>query len=173
VNATSWIRLGLVVIVAIVVQVAVLDDIVVFGVHPDLMVVIAAAGGVVAGPGRGATIGFVAGCFSDLAVNLPFGLGPLTFVLVGFGSSYLLRAASGRELPVAELTTTVVAAAGGTVLYALIGAAVNQPGMLGPTFVRAVVIVAIGACLFGLGALRAVRWIIEPSASAVGGIGSA
>jgi rod shape-determining protein MreD len=172
-NAVSWIRLAVVAVVGIVLQVSVFDDIDLLGVHPDLMVVIAAAGGIVAGPARGAMIGFVAGCFADLAVNLPFGMGPLTFVLVGFGSSYLLRAASGRDLPIAELSTVVVSAGAGTILYALIGAGIGQPEMLGSACARAVVIVAVGAAITGLAVLRVVRWVIEPSASSViGGIGA-
>jgi hypothetical protein len=170
-NPVSWFRLGVIVVVGIVLQVSVLDDITIFGAHADCMIVIAAAGGIVAGPSRGAMIGFVAGCFSDLAVSLPFGFGPLTYVLVGFGASYLLRAASGRDLPVAELSTTVVCAAAGIVLYALFASAVGQPGMLGPAVGRAVIVVGVGALLFGFAALRAIRWIVAPSATAIGGIG--
>jgi hypothetical protein len=171
-NGLSWFRLLALSAFAIVLQVSVLNEINVLGAHADLMIVIAAAGGVVAGPARGAMIGFVAGCLSDLTVALPFGFGPLTFVLVGFGSNYLLRAASGRDIPVAELSTTVIAAVAGTVLYALIAAAIGQPGMLGPALVRAALLVAGGSILFGFVVLRATRWVVEPSATAIGGIGA-
>ena len=117
--------------------------------------------------------------FPPLPINNVAGMGlvegllltSLTFVLVGFGSSYLLRAASGRDIPVAELSTTAVASVAGTVLYALIASLVGQPGMLTSTLVRAAVLVAIGALLFGLVVLRAIRWVIEPSVAAIGGIG--
>jgi rod shape-determining protein MreD len=172
VNGASWARLVLVAITAVLFQVSVLDDITVLGAHPDVMVVIAAAGGIVAGPGRGAIIGFVAGCLSDLTVSLPFGFGPLTFVLVGFGSSYLLRAASGRDIPVAEVSTTVVASVAGTVLYAVLAAAVGQPGMFGAEFARVVLIVAAGAIVVSWAVLGILRWVLEPSNSVAGiGIG--
>jgi hypothetical protein len=170
-NPGSWIRLGIVALVGIVLQVGVLNDIVVLGAHADLMVVIAAAGGIAGGPGRGAIIGFVAGCFSDLSVSLPFGFGPLAFVIVGFGSSYLLRAANGRDLPLAEVATVVGASVAGTFLYAFFAAAVGQPGMLGPNFVRVVADVAVGAGVMGLPALWVMRWVTGPSALVVGGIG--
>src|SRR5216684_1518647 len=115
-TAPSWSRVAIVVVVGILFQVSVLNNIVLLGAHADVMVVIAAAAGIVAGPGRGATIGFVAGCFSDLSVTLPFGFGPLAFTLVGFGSGYLLRSVSGRDIPVAELLTTAVASVAGTIL---------------------------------------------------------
>ena len=171
-NAASWVRLAIVAIVAVVVQVSVLDDIDLFGAHADAMIVLAAAGGVVAGPARGAIIGFVAGCLSDLTVSLPFGFGPLALVLVGFGAPYLLRAASGRDLPSAELATTVIASVAGTALYALFAAAVGQPAMLGAAVGRAMILVAAGAIVFGLVMLRAVRWVLAPSLSAIGGIGA-
>ena len=171
-NAASWARLALVALVAVVVQVSVLDNIDLIGAHADLMIVLAAAGGVVAGPARGAIIGFVAGCLSDLTVSLPFGFGPLTFVLVGFGAQYLMRAASGRDLPGSELATTAVASGVGTVLYAVIAAAVGQPAMLGSVVGRAAIIVFAGALVFGVVVIRAVRWVLTPSFSAIGGIGA-
>jgi cell shape-determining protein MreD len=172
VNPASWARLGFAAVAAVVIQVSVLDNVTLIGAHPDAMIVLAAAGGVVAGPARGAMIGFVAGCLADLTVSLPFGFSPLTFVLVGYGAPYLVRAASGRDLPTAELATTVVAAAAGTVLYALLAAAVGQPAMLGVAVARAVVIVAAGALVFGLLVLRVVRWVLAPSFTSIGGIGA-
>jgi rod shape-determining protein MreD len=169
VNATSWARLTLVTLVAIVLQVSVFDDITIIGAHADLMIVIAAAAGIAAGPGQGAVIGFVAGCLSDLAVNLPFGFGPLTFVLVGFGSSYLLRAISGRDLPLAELATVALSAAIGTLLYGLIATVVGQHGLFDTAGSTSIFIVGAAGVVLGLPVLAALRWVIEPSATTLGG----
>jgi rod shape-determining protein MreD len=173
VNVTSWVRCVGVALLAVVLQVSVFDEIVLFGAHPDGMIVLAAAGGIIAGSRGGAIIGFVAGCFADLAVALPFGIGPITGVCIGFGASFLYRATSGRDVPAAGIATVALLAAVGTVLYAVIAAAIGQPGMLGSACVRATIVVGLGGAVLALPALAIARWIIGPSTATLGGIGAA
>ena len=71
---SNWARLVLVCVVGLLLQMAVLDQIQVFGAHPDVMVLLAAGAGLVSGPQRGAISGFVIGLFADFAVNTPYGL---------------------------------------------------------------------------------------------------
>ncbi len=85
-SGANWARLALVVAAGLILQVSVLDQITVLGAHPDVMILIAAAAGMAAGPQRGAIAGFVAGLAADLVINLPYGLSALTFVLLGFGT---------------------------------------------------------------------------------------
>ncbi|HEX5265743.1 MAG TPA: rod shape-determining protein MreD [Acidimicrobiales bacterium] len=128
-NAMARSRLVLVLFVAMGLQLVVASRIQLAGVHPDLMVLTAVSAGVVAGPSRAATVGFVAGLLNDLFLQTPFGLSALTFCLVAYAVATLqggvLRAA--WWVPV---LTAVVATAGGEVLYALIGAIVGQGQML-------------------------------------------
>lgn len=168
-SGATWGRLLVLVVVTFLIQIAVLNQIVVFGAHPDAMVLIAVAAGIVAGPVRGATFGFVAGLAADLAVNLPYGLSALAFVLTGFGAAYLAGAAAGRDLAGTRVVLVMLGALFGTLLYAIIGAIVGQPDMLGTHLVRVLVIVAVGALVLGAPTLRAARWVLEPSAGPAGG----
>jgi rod shape-determining protein MreD len=116
-----------------VVQVAVLDQIVVFGAHPDVLVIFPAAAGLLQGPQRGAIVGFVAGVAADLVVQLPFGLSLLTFVLAGFVSGLIARASSGSDRGVADVLRCVLLAVATVALYVLLGTAIGQPGLHEPS----------------------------------------
>ena len=157
-SAANWARLVLVCLVGLVVQVGVLDGITVLGAHADLMVLIAAGAGMASGPERGMIAGFVAGLFADLVVNLPFGLSPLTFVLVGFAAGLVRETVVARDIGGAQVAACIAAAAAGTILYAIIGAIAGQPGMLGVATADALVSVTLGAVILAYPALVAARW---------------
>lgn len=157
-TATSWARLVLVLIAALVLQVAVVDQVTVLGSHADLMVLLAAAAGLLAGPERGGLVGFLVGLVADLVVTTPYGLSSLTFVLVGFGFGLLRLAPSAREARTVQVAACVVAGAAGTVLFAFLGALVGQSGMLGRTALDAVVVVTVGSLVLAWPALWAMRW---------------
>lgn len=160
-TATSWARLVLILIGALVLQVAVVDQVVVLGAHADLMVLLAGAAGLIAGPARGATIGFVVGLVADLVVTTPYGLSSLAFVLLGFGCGLLRLAPAAREARTVQVAACVVAGAVGTVLYAFLGALVGQAGMLGRTGLDAVVVVTVGALVLAWPAVWAMRWAFQ------------
>jgi len=161
VTATAWARLVLVLLGAVVLQVAVVDQLVVLGAHADVMVLLAGAAGLVAGPQRGAVVGFAVGLAADLIVPTPFGLSSLAFVLVGFAFGLLRLAPSAREARSVQLAACVLAGAAGTVLYALLGALIGQSGMLGRTGLDAVVVVTLGSLVLAWPALGAIRWVFE------------
>lgn len=167
-NAVTWARFALVVLVALVLQVGVLDEVVVLGAHPDVMVLLPIAAGLVAGPSRGAAVGFVTGLVADLVVQLPFGLSALAFVLVGFVAGLLAALPFGRDMPGTAATTLATLGAFGTALYALIGAIVGQPGMLSTQSVRAIVVVLLGGLVLALPVMRAMRWTFDPASGASG-----
>jgi rod shape-determining protein MreD len=168
VTASSWVRLVFVVAVGLVFQVAVLDDVTVFGAHPDVMILVAACAGMAAGPQRGAIAGFTAGLAADLVVNLPYGLSPLTFVLVGFGTGLLRANLAARDVESTEAATCVAAAAAGTLFYALLGALTGRSGMLGFVTVYALVVVTLGAVVLSWPVLRSLRWVFAGSQDRLG-----
>ena len=128
-GALARLRVAFVVFVAMAAQLTVASRLRLVGVHPDFMVLVAVAAGIVAGPARGATIGFLAGVLTDLFVQAPFGLSALTFCLVGYAVG-TFHAAVLRGSWWVPAATAVLASAGGEVLYALIGAIVGQGQML-------------------------------------------
>ena len=92
------VRLGVVVITALLLQVSLFSQFSFDGARPDVMILVAVAGGFVAGAERGAVIGFVSGLAYDLVLTTPLGLSAFVYTLVGYtvgaiGSSVVRSAA--------------------------------------------------------------------------------
>jgi rod shape-determining protein MreD len=168
VTAWHWARLLLVVVVALVVQVAVLDDITLLGAHPDVLVLLAAAAGMAQGPGRGAIAGFIAGIAADLVVNLHFGLSPLTFTLVGFGTGLIRPTLAARDVEGPQVVACIGAATVGTILYAVIGTITGTHGLIGAAAAEAVLSVTLGAVVLAYPALQIMRWVFTGSRAELG-----
>jgi rod shape-determining protein MreD len=112
-------------VVALLLQTTVLARMRVFGVMPDVMLLVAICGGITAGATRGATLGFASGMLIDLFLSTPLGLSALVFTLVGYGvgvaNTGVLR--SAWYIPV---LTAGAASVAGVVLYALVGSMLGE-----------------------------------------------
>lgn len=127
------------------------------GARPDVMLLLAVAGGYVAGPERGAVVGFSAGVAFDVFLSTPFGLSALVYCLVG----YLVGAVGASIMRTSWWTAPVVGGAGsavGVVLYALIGEVLDQHTFRGPSLLSIVVVVAAVNAVLAPVAFRAIRW---------------
>jgi rod shape-determining protein MreD len=82
-------RSALVLLSVLLLQVAVVADLEAFGERGDLILLMAIAAGSVAGPDRGATIGFATGLSYDLLLDTPFGLSVLTCVVAGYAAGWV------------------------------------------------------------------------------------
>ena len=143
-------RATLLILATLVLQVVVVSQITIFGARGDVVLLLAIAAGVVAGPERGAEIGFAAGLGYDLLLQgTPLGLSALVYCIVGFvvGSIHtsVLRAAGWISV-----VNVIVASAAGTVVYALVGRVLDQATFSGTPLP---IIVAVVALLNGLLAL--------------------
>ena len=115
-------KLPLLVLVALVVHAQLLPNVRVAGVQPNLMLLVAVAGGIVAGPSAGAVLGFSVGLLTDLLfLETPLGLSAMVFCLVGYGVG-LLQAGVLRSSWWLPVVTAFAACAAGEALFALIGA---------------------------------------------------
>ena len=99
-------RLGVVVLVALVLQVCLFSRFSYEGARPDVMILVAIAAGLVAGAERGALVGFVAGLAYDVVLTTPLGLSALVYCLVGYavgasGSGVLLASVNAVLAPLA------------------------------------------------------------------------
>jgi rod shape-determining protein MreD len=150
-------RTALVVVVALMLQVAVMPWLTVAGAQVDLMVLVAVAAGLVGGPERGARVGFVSGLAWDLIVDGPLGLSALAYCLAGYFVGSVQRSVVGPTWW-APLPGAALAAGGATVFYAVVGAGLgNREWLAGHSLVIAVV-VAFGAALLVLPAMRILSW---------------
>jgi rod shape-determining protein MreD len=77
-------RVCLLVLLVVIVQVAVFPHLRLFGVVPDLGLLLALAVGYQEGPELGAVAGFLAGFGYDLFLETPLGLNALTYAVVGY-----------------------------------------------------------------------------------------
>ena len=163
-NAMARSRLLLVLFVAMALQLVVASRLEIAGVHPDLMVLTAAAAGVVTSPARAATVGFFAGLLNDLFLQTPFGLSALAFCLV----AYAVGTVQGGVLRASwwvPAVTAVVATAGGEVLFALIGAIVGQGQMLTDRLGPIAGVVGGTSGVLALVAVPAVGWAVRTEAA--------
>lgn len=154
-----WLRAVAVAIVGLAVQAAVLDQIAVLGAHPDLMILLAGAAGAVCGSGRGASIAFVLGLLADLVVPTPYGLSPLTFVLVAFGAGVVRQLPGDRDGTSTQVATCLCAGVVGTALYAVLGEIAGQQGMVDRQLVYILLVVAVAAVVLTYPCVAAMRWV--------------
>ncbi len=160
---TGWarLRLGLVVVSILVVQLDVLDGLGIGHAHPDAMLLVAVAGGLVGGRQRGAVVGFVAGLASDAFLTTPFGLSALAFALVGFGVG-AARASLIRPAWWITPATGMLASAVGVGIYALLGATVGQGQMLGDRLALVVGVVSVANGVLAPLVVPLVGWALGP-----------
>ncbi|HEX2043600.1 MAG TPA: rod shape-determining protein MreD [Acidimicrobiales bacterium] len=128
-TADARFRAPLVVVTVLVLHLAVLSRLRVFGVTPDVMLLLAVAAGLRGGPSAGAAMGFTSGMAVDLFLDTPLGLSALVFTLVGFAmgtvGTGILRAA--WWIPV---VAAFVASAAGEAFFAVAGYLVGQTEMV-------------------------------------------
>lgn len=130
-------------------------------VRPDVLLLIAVAGGIAGGAERAAVIGFLAGIAADLFLHTPLGLSALTFSLVGFSVGALQSSVirSAWWIPPA---TAWMASAAGIMLYALLGALIGRPEFLQPRVVAAAAGVGAANALLVTPLVRVMAWALPP-----------
>lgn len=126
------------------------------GVAPDVMLLLAVAGGLVGGPVRGAVLGFTAGIAVDVFLRTPMGLSALVFTLVGYAVGIVSTGVLTPSWYLPILTASLASAAG-VVLYAFVGAMLGQP-MVSRRLVTIVGVVAVGNAMLAFPVIRAVTW---------------
>ena len=159
-----------VVVLFLTVQQTLMLDIHISGIHPDIMVVLPIAAGIIGGPSRGAIMGFGAGLVADLFLPTTFGLSALIGCLVGFGvgmATVALDRSAWWLPPLAALGASAVY----EVAYAAVGSILGQPQMLHVNIVGIVLVVSIVNALVAVPAVRFVGWAL-PKVSTEGMPGS-
>jgi rod shape-determining protein MreD len=163
VTARGVSRTILVVIVVLLLQSTIGVDFVIFGAHPDFMLLLPIAAGLALGPEEGAVMGFVAGLAADLLLPTPFGLSALVGCVIGCGVGYTTRSAVAG---IWWFTSGVALAASAVavMLYAVLGAVLGQEQFLDVDLVAVVGVVSVVNAVLAPPAVRVLRWALEPSA---------
>jgi rod shape-determining protein MreD len=157
--ARRLVRLPPFLLAAVVLHTAVLPQLRPFQVGADGLLLVAVCAGLAGGSRAGAWIGFGTGLLADCFLATPFGLSALAYGLVGWAVGSL----AGRLLRPGHwvLPATVFgASAGGVVLFAVLGAALGEDGLLTGRLLGVALLVGLLNALLGPAALAATRWAV-------------
>jgi rod shape-determining protein MreD len=152
-------KVALLALGALVIQASVLSSLRPAGIRSDVLLLLPIAAGIVAGPQRGAVIGFGAGLVADLFLLTPFGLSALAYTLVGFGVGVMQSNVIRATWWISPLTAAAASAVG-VVVYALVGATVGQSQLVRPELGVIALSVAVVNGLLAIAAVPAVRWAL-------------
>lgn len=140
--STLVLRWTTLVLAAFVVQIGVLVDLRPFGVHADLMLLVAICAGLAGGSTRGAVVGFSAGALVDLVLPGTMGVSALAFALVGFGVGSLHESVMSMTRAM-SVAVSAAASAAGVLLFAVLAQLLGQRTLTDPRLVAIVGIVAV------------------------------
>ncbi len=156
----AWGRLGVIAVAAVLVQVGVLSQIVIGGAHPDIFLLLAISAGLVAGPQRGAMIGFTLGLVADVLVQTPYGLSSLCYVLVAFAVGLADGTMTTRPTLGFQSVAALLGGAGGALLFAGLGTLIGQPSVPRHQLVVVAAVVGASCLLLANLACRLMEWTV-------------
>lgn len=153
---TVAVRTSFILVLALTVQLGIAANLQVFDVQADLLLLVAIAAGVAAGPDRGAAIGFAAGIAYDLFLQTPFGLSALTYALV----AYLVGGMQDSVLRAAwwiPVSTATAASVIGVILYGVFGTVLGDE-LVRWELVRVALVVGVLNTLPAPLVVKGMRW---------------
>lgn len=127
------------------------------GARPDLMVILAIAAGFIAGPERGALVGFAAGLAFDVVLATPLGLSAFVYTIVGYAAGLVGVNIVRSAWWITPLFAAVCSALA-MIFYAVVGEVLGQATLAGPPLTSIVVIVALVNAVLAPLAVRALTW---------------
>ena len=158
----SALRLGVLILLALVVQVTVFADVRISGVAPELLVLLAVMLGYWAGPQRGPTAAFVIGLLWDVYLPTPLGLSAIVFAMVAFaigtGGAELFRDSKLQLAAIAGIGTF-----GAVAGYALLGEVMGQRGLVDMEMLRVAMIAGLINSLLAPLTKPLVTWALGPT----------
>jgi rod shape-determining protein MreD len=141
----------------------------VFGVMPDLGLVLTVAVAYYVGPHRGAVFGFVSGLAVDLFLSTPLGLSALSFAVVG----YAVGVVQGGLVPPSRWVAPIMGALGGLaggVLFVGIGAIAGEDQLLALSSMRIILIAGVYDALVAFAVFPIARWATRAPPGEVQGL---
>jgi rod shape-determining protein MreD len=148
--------------VAVVVQIAAVSQITLFGVSADLSPLVVASVGLLAGSLPGAVFGFAVGLFVDLALVQTLGVTSLLFIAIGYWSGRLreLRDPAHGLVP---LAVGASAAAVSTIGFALMQFLLGVEAPVSLLLLRQIVVLILVDALLALPVYALVRRVVQGS----------
>ena len=151
------VRLALVLLSTLALQKGLSSHLYLFGVAPNVLLLMTIAAGLSSTAERGAVVGFFAGLSFDFITQGPLGLGSLSYCLVGYAAGRL-QAGFVRSSQVLPVFAGALLSAVGELLYVVFGQVVGQTQMWTGQVWRVILVTsAVNAVLAPL-AVRIFRW---------------
>ncbi|MGH9224854.1 MAG: rod shape-determining protein MreD [Acidimicrobiales bacterium] len=152
-------RLPLLLLFALVVHTTLLPSVRIAGVMPDLMLLVAVAAGLEAGPSYGAAVGFASGMLADLVLPTPLGLSALVFTLIGYAVG-LAKAGLIRDIWWFPVIVAFAASSAGEGAFAAAGWMIGEEGLVNGHLTTIMLVVGIFNAVMAPAVLRVVRWAL-------------
>lgn len=153
------VRLGLVMLAALLVQLTVFVDVRFFEVAPELLSLVAVIGAFLIGSERGPVLAFIAGLIWDVYLPTPLGVMAITLAIVAYAVA-TLNEGLFQDSP-SQLMMVVFLASGGVVLgYALLGGIMGSPELLRIDMFRIALIVGIANAVVTPLAVPVMTWAL-------------
>jgi rod shape-determining protein MreD len=165
VSETNWqlpLRLAVLGFLTVIVQIAAVSQITLFGVSVDLAPLMVASVGLLAGSLPGAVFGFAVGLFVDTALVQTLGVTSLLYIVVGYGAGRLreLRDPAHGLVPVfVGAAATAISTIGFVTMQFLLGVQAPVSWLL----LRQVIVGILLGALFALPVYALVRRVVQGS----------
>ena len=154
-----------IVLLAAVIQVSAASSLSLFGVRPELSLLLAVAAGVAGGPDRGAVVGFFLGLSYDLFLQTPLGLTALVYALVAYGAGAIQLQMTSHRHP-ARMLFIGVGTMLGIIAWVIVGRLLDAVGPSVATTLRVAAVAGAVNAVVGLPATRLWSWVFAPQDAA-------
>jgi rod shape-determining protein MreD len=158
----AFVRVGGLLLVAVVIQLSALSQLNVLGGHADLVVLVVAAVAYYGGSVSGSATGFAAGLLLDLLSGATMGASSLVLTAVGYGVGRFreVRDPSHGLLPVAVGTA---ATAAWVVAFAAVSLMLDIGARVSPLVIREMILTVVLNALLALPVFTGCRKLLRPS----------
>ncbi|MEA2333172.1 MAG: hypothetical protein QOH58_3310 [Thermoleophilaceae bacterium] len=158
----AFVRVGALLLVAVVLQLSALSQLPILGGHADVVLLVVAAVAYYAGSLPGSATGFAAGLLLDLLSGATMGASSLVLTAVGYGVGRFreVRDPSHGLLPVA---VGAVATAGWLVAFAAVSLMLDIGARVSPLVIRDMIVTVLLNALLALPVFTGCRKLLRPS----------
>jgi rod shape-determining protein MreD len=158
------VRLGLLALVAVLVQIAALSQLSLFGANPDVSPLIVASAGLLVGSVGGALTGFAIGLLVDFALLQTLGVSSLVLSVVGYGAGRVRETARDPLAAFLPLGVGALATLGAMVGFSLLQFLLGVEAPVSLELVRQIVSTVLVNTLIALPVHAIVRRALGPAA---------
>ena len=162
-SAQLAVRLGVIAIVAVLVQIAALAQIPLFGATADIVPLVVVSAGLLAGPVAGALMGFAMGLFVDFALLQTLGVSSLVLVIVGHFAGRLGETARDPQATLLPLAAGAAGTAAALVMFSIMQFLLGVEAPVSLELFRQILATVLINALLALPVYALVRRVLAPA----------